>query len=115
MPNEMRAALEQLWPNLLLTLGWVLIIASGVAIALCVLGGCLDAIDRRRAERDQRHRVARSRQPVAVLDTTGSQPALRTALAKGVQVSADGIDPAVYVDAAQISEWAGIQQVLGMD
>ncbi len=111
MPNELHAALDQLWADLLLSVGWALIAASGVALAICVLGGCLSAVDRRRAERDRRLRSERSPQPIVVLETQASQPALRPALVQGMQISVEGIDPVLYGDTAQMSEQSRIHHL----
>jgi hypothetical protein len=62
MPNEMYLALDQLWADLLLTVGLVLVLGSVVAIALCALGGCLDFLARRRLAKNQQRQRARSQQ-----------------------------------------------------
>lgn len=74
MPLEWTGGLEKAWPELLLLLGWILTAASGVAIALCVLGGCLDALERRRVRRVERDRRAVGGQPLSALQTTASGP-----------------------------------------
>jgi hypothetical protein len=67
-------ALDQIWIDFLLILGFVLTGGSLIAVALCVLGGCLDAIERRRdgglAKRD-------SPQILVDPEITGTEPASR--------------------------------------
>jgi hypothetical protein len=101
MPNETTLALDRLWPDLLLMLGLVLVLGSGVAIALCALGGCLDFLDRRRAARSQQ-RLAVRPQPQIAQERIGSQPALHAALVEARRAAAEG--DGLHKGTIQISE-----------
>jgi hypothetical protein len=116
MPDEMYAALDQLWVNLLLTIGLSVTLAGVIAIALCALGGCLDAAHRRQAEKSQRRRIARLRQPDGVSELNGSQPVIYTyrSPVKSIEVSDGEIFPPLYDDTTQISEWPRLHRGSGL-
>lgn len=69
-------ALDQMWVDFLLILGFVLTMGSLITVGLCVLGGCLDMVQRRRDRRVRPGDLASS-QVVAGRKAAGIEPAIQ--------------------------------------
>ena len=110
MPLELTSGLDTTWVDLLLLLGWVLTIASGFAIALCLVGGCLDAMERRRAGQHGRDRSAGRGRRIAVLEATVTELAPVNLFREETRAVDDGVEAfCLCTDVQQEANRARIQ------
>jgi hypothetical protein len=101
MPLEFNTGIEQAWTDLLLLLGWVLTGVSVVAVALCLLGGCLQAADRRRAMRNQRDLIARQTPQLSTLEVIGLELSPDNHLLEEIRTVDDGVQAYLYDEIKQ--------------
>lgn len=91
MPFEVNAALEHVWVDLFLAFGWLLTAIGGAAIAICILGGCLEAVERHLVKRVHRERAAGAAKPIVIIEAKEIERALPSPLQVRALVAEDEV------------------------